>query len=149
MPIRGACLEVFFFAVVVTFETIPATTVQTCEHSPRSPYSGLWRLTNLTSTVFPQGHCSKRREHYDDANGVELWLRPQSTGAGGREGRKSECLCLFSALHHSGAWELQQLGRALRNILSCNVNMSELWSSVALPSQFSPSVLCKRVLPVT
>lgn len=48
--------------------------------------------------------------------------------------RKSECLCLFSALCNFGAWELQQLGQALRNILSCNVNMSELWSSMALLS---------------
>ena len=78
---------------------------------------------------------------------------------GGREGakerrRKSECLCLFSALRYSGAWELRQLGRALRNILSCNVNMSELWSGVALPSstlspvpssQFNPALCVSGV----
>lgn len=44
----------------------------------------------------------------------------------GRKRRKSEHLCLFSALHIFGAWEPLQLGQALRNILSCNVNMSEL-----------------------
>lgn len=53
-------------------------------------------------------------------------LDPRELGREEEKRRKSECLCLFSALCNSGAWELQQLGQALRNILSCNVNMSEL-----------------------
>lgn len=59
---------------------------------------------------------------------------PRAAEREGMERRKSECLCLFSALCNSGAWELGQLGRALRNILSCNVNMSELWSTIGPPS---------------
>lgn len=47
--------------------------------------------------------------------------------AGGRGGvRGVEKLNACASFQHSGAWELRQLGRALRNILSCNVNMSEL-----------------------
>lgn len=61
-------------------------------------------------------------------------LDPREREQEGEKRRKSERLCLFSALPNSGAWELQQFGQALRNILSCNVNMSELWSSMALPS---------------
>lgn len=53
-------------------------------------------------------------------------LDPRAQESEGEKRRISECLCLFSALCNSGAWELQQLGQALRNILSCNVNMPEL-----------------------
>lgn len=56
---------------------------------------------------------------------------PQSAGKWGREENKWKLVPLL-ALCDSGAWELQQLGLALRNILSCNVNMPELWSSRAL-----------------
>lgn len=74
-------------------------------------------------------------------------LDPRAQEREGEKRRKSECLCLFSALRNSGAWELQQLGRALRNILSCNVNMSELWSSMALPSP-PPSLTLQSVQEV-
>lgn len=94
--------------------------------------------------------CS--REHNITTMQMELNcdLDPRAQESEGEKRRKSECLCLFSALCYSGAWELQRLGQALRNILSCNVNMSELWSSMALPSpfQFNPA-FCARGLPVT
>lgn len=67
--------------------------------------------------------------------------------AEGEVGEKGNACASFQ---HSGAWELRQLGRALRNILSCNVNMSELWGGggvfevVLMKWPFSGSSLWKR-----
>lgn len=93
----------------------------------------------------PKHNCSKEQNITTMQMELNYDLDPSEQEREGDKRRKSECLCLFSALRNSGAWELQQLGRALRNILSCNVNMSELWSSKALPSpsQFNP-VFCAK-----
>lgn len=123
---------------------MPATSFQTCKHCF---CLGLSHLIYLTSLIFPEDNRSKEQNLMTMQIELNYDLDPRALEReGGREWRKSECLCLFSPLHNSGAWELQQLGRALRNILSCNVNMSELWSSMALPpclAQHSVQRVCQ------
>ena len=64
----------------------------------------------FTSIIFPKRQLYQRTEHYFYANGLELWLRLQSSEAGGRgEKKKWMLVLLFSTLRlwslgTSAAW---------------------------------------------